>query len=654
MPTAELTIQADLSGLRKQLESIPGITADQARAMSVELNKSFKSAERAAKQAAAATTASMREAEEATRRLADSGADVGDRFGKVGGAAAKLAGGLDLLAPGLGEVARGVADMADIGEVASGSLGMSGMAGAIGALTAPLAILGLALTPVIVAFLDEKHNAEAAAAALARYEAATKSASDANHAFNSTMGGVNDELKLLFGIESANEQQARKRIEQVYGQADAANAAAQALIDEAKAQRDAIAGQAKMDALRGAQTDATAQYAALSQTISEQSAIIKQNTDAAALSSEVLKANAQAQDQVEKNAKRRAAAEKAAAEQAKRLAEADRMAKEAAAAHAQDLAPLLDAEKSITAAREKELTESERLAGKLDDLIRLRGELAAKGQLSAEEDARFAAVRVDLEGELTSAIVAEEDKRQAELKALKDKAAEEDKARRDAEAAAIMEAATLRVQAMTQVLDVIAQYTAASMDSDVKAYEDAQAARDNLGKHATEAERKAADERLAITKKAAVKAFYIDKAAKMESAAAATALAVVQALGSAPPPFNYIAAAAVGAAGLVQEGIIASQAPTFHSGGMVGSLAPDEQGAIVRQGEAVLSPAGRRAIGDSTINAANAGMGGSGSIVVVNQYRHRVFDSFVQDNLRTRGPLARALGTGARTGQRRA
>ena len=48
MPTAELTIAADLAGLRKQLESIPGMTAEQARNMTRELNKSFKAAEKAA------------------------------------------------------------------------------------------------------------------------------------------------------------------------------------------------------------------------------------------------------------------------------------------------------------------------------------------------------------------------------------------------------------------------------------------------------------------------------------------------------------------------------------------------------------------------------------------------------------------------------
>ena len=87
--------------------------------------------------------------------------------------------------------------------------------------------------------------------------------------------------------------------------------------------------------------------------------------------------------------------------------------------------------------------------------------------------------------------------------------------------------------------------------------------------------------------------------------------------------------------------------------GMIGTIAPDEQQAVVRRGEAVLNPAGRRAMGDDAIRAANAGVGGSQTIVVQQVYRHRVFDSFVRDNLRTRGPLAQALGSRSRAGQRR-
>ena len=502
-------------------------------------------------------------------------------------------------------------------------------------------------------FMDEQHNAEAAAAALDRYEKATKAAAEANAAFNGAIGDVNDQLKLIFGLETQNEQAARKSTDALQAKADAANASAQALIDEAEAQRAAIKGQATMDALRGAETDATRQYAKLSDTIKTQSAIIAENNQAVALSAEVLREKAKADDQADANAKRRAASEKAAAEATRRAAEAERAAQEALAAHLAMLDPLVAAEKQLESERQKELTQSEALAEKLDELRDLKLKLAAAGQLSAEEAARFATVEKTMAEDLTQALIDEEAKRQEGLDAIRQKAAE--KAAADAEKQKAEEAAAnaARLEAIMQVTDVIAQYTSAAMDADVAAYEQAQADKEALGKHATEAERKMAEERLAATRRAAIKAFLIDKAAKMASAAAATALAVVQALSAGVPPYNYIAAGAVGAAGLIQQGVIASQQPTFHAGGMIGTIAPDEQQAVVRRGEAVLNPAGRRAMGDDAIRAANAGVGGSQTIVVQQVYRHRVFDSFVRDNLRTRGPLAQALGSRSRAGQRR-
>jgi hypothetical protein len=653
MPTAELTIAADLSGLRKQLESIPGMTAEQAAAMTSELNKSFKAAERAAKKAGDATRQSMQQVEDATRGAADATKSLEDRFGKVGSAASKLSGGLDLIAPGLGDVGRGLADLADVGEVASGSMGLSGLAGSAAALAGPLAILGLALTPIIVAFMDEKHRAEEAAAALGRYEEATKAASAANAEFDSAIGDVNDQFKLLFGLETQNEQASRKSEAALRAKAEAANASARALIAESEAQRAAIKGAATMDAIRGAETESTKQYAKLSDTIKQQTAIIKQNDEAVELSAEVLREKAKADDQAEANAKRRAAREKAAAEGARRAAEAERLAAEALAEHQAMLAPLLAAEKQIESQRLAELEQSGKLAVQLDDLRAQKLALAAAGKLSAEEAARFTTAEKALAEELTTALLEEETKRQAGIDAIRKKAKDKEDADAMERAAKEAEANEAKLQAIAQVADVVAQYTDYAMQQDVAAYEQAQADREALGKNATKAEKDAADKRLEVTRNAARKAFLIDKAAKMASAAAATALAVVQALSAGVPPFNYIAAGAVGAAGLIQQGVIASQQPSFHSGGLIGNMAPDEQQATVRRGEAVLSPVGRRAMGDDTIRAANAGMGGGQVIMVQQVYRHRVFDSFVADNLRTRGPLSRALGSGARAGQRR-
>ena len=107
---------------------------------------------------------------------------------------------------------------------------------------------------------------------------------------------------------------------------------------------------------------------------------------------------------------------------------------------------------------------------------------------------------------------------------------------------------------------------------------------------------------------------------------------------------------AIYALGAVQAAaVLATPAPKFHSGGMI---APDERMITAQTGEAVLSRSGVAAAGGASgVNDLNRG-GGGGAIVVVNQYRHRVFDSFIMDNLRRTGsPLAAAIGaTGNKAG----
>lgn len=75
---------------------------------------------------------------------------MGDVAGTVGSSAGKLAGGLDLLVPGLGEVARGIADVADIGEVAAGALG--GLEGGLSLVAVAAGALALVLGTLAAAY----------------------------------------------------------------------------------------------------------------------------------------------------------------------------------------------------------------------------------------------------------------------------------------------------------------------------------------------------------------------------------------------------------------------------------------------------------------------------------------------------------------------
>ena len=104
MATAEMTITANLEGLRRQLEQIKDITADQATAMASQLNRSIQAAEKASKKAAAASKAAADQARATAQAAAEANARVADQVGAVGAASAKLRGSLSLLPGPLGEV----------------------------------------------------------------------------------------------------------------------------------------------------------------------------------------------------------------------------------------------------------------------------------------------------------------------------------------------------------------------------------------------------------------------------------------------------------------------------------------------------------------------------------------------------------------------
>jgi hypothetical protein len=645
----DLKVSADIGDLRRQLESIPGITAEQARLMVAELDRGYKRAEKAAASAAKATRASMKQAEEATRKASEASKELGDRFGSVGSGAGKLAGALDMLAPGLGSVGQGIADLADVGEVAAGSIGSLA-----GPALAGLAAAALVATPVIM-HLNAEMAAEAQyAQTMGTAHAYVRKELELQRVATLDLAVATGQMTVAARDESDIRRQSALRLGDYLDTLTKTSAETLAFENQVTAVANTLGTLAA--AATGPIGAVLLLGEALGADIPTVSELTKKLTDYIGLTGNYVKAQETA-----------AKATKVTTEETKRTRDADIAAMHAKTSHAGaattltkalkeekvQMDALQAAQRTIEQARTSELTESQKLREELANLLAERTALADAGKLTPEAAAASAAAEVKLRTMVADATI-EEDLRAIETTEAYEKAQNDARnARREEQLAKEKAANEAKIQAMAQVADVIAQYTQYSLDQEVTAYERAQEDRAALGKKATEAEKEMADKRVELTRNAARKAFLVDKLAKMASAAAATALAVVQALSSAPPPFNYIAASAVGAAGLVQQGVIMAQQPTFHSGGFIGTTAPDEQQATVRRGEAVLNPAGRRAMGDDTIRAANAGMGSGQTIMVQQVYRHRVFDSFVSDNLRTRGPLSRALGAGGRAGQRR-
>lgn len=661
MATVELTVDANLQGLRQQLESIPGLTAEQARLMTAELNKSIRASERAAKAAADASKRAMASASESAREAAADVGKVGDRFGTVGSSAGKLAGALSMLGPALGDSARNVADLADVGEV--GALAFEGFGAVLLPLTATLALFAAGLAPIGELIYEEKKRAEETAVALKKYEAATAAADEANTKFATSLAGVNDYVRIATGLETLAAQTARKRGEALRAEADATTAATQeqitradALLAARKAEQTAISNHL----LLGKATDEErARLAVLGPEIEAITAaqaqrrgrIIEVNA-ATEDSIEFMRLEAEAIDQVARNDKKRASS-----------VEAKKRAEERDAAAIKAITDEIDAYLKIDADWQRSLEQGrvaaeaqaqaitdktvkaiETYSAKLSDLVPSKPLSDVEQLQLLIADLDLAMQRAPTE-ELGMRFKAMSDEAVAALQKMTEK---KEEAFTIEQAAAFFDMIKSKTSQMFSDLDEVSSYYMELSNDRVK---DAVAARKSLGKDATEDEKKQAKQRVEDAKDAARKAFEINKALQIAQIVVNTAAAATQAATAAPPPFNIPLVAAAIAAGAVQYAKVQSTQPKFHAGGLIGQ--PDEQTAIVRRGEAVLNPMGRSLLGDDTIRAANAGMGnGSGGHAVQVVYKHKSFDYFVRDHLRTNATLPRALNAGRRLGQR--
>jgi hypothetical protein len=138
-------------------------------------------------------------------------------------------------------------------------------------------------------------------------------------------------------------------------------------------------------------------------------------------------------------------------------------------------------------------------------------------------------------------------------------------------------------------------------------------------------------------KEAAMVAFRINQAGALASIAVNTREAASKAIALFGPPPNPLGIAGIVAAtaiGLTQAAAVAAQPPpSFHTGGVIASqpLAPDETMIRARKGEEIRT---------------RQEQGGGAGVTVQMVYQHRVFDTFVADNLKQTGsPLRREIGS---------
>jgi len=123
--------------------------------------------------------------------------------------------------------------------------------------------------------------------------------------------------------------------------------------------------------------------------------------------------------------------------------------------------------------------------------------------------------------------------------------------------------------------------------------------------------------------------FEMNKIASLGEVAFNTAKAITAAQ-IYPPPLNGIMIASAIAAGAAQTAVVMSQqAPKFHMGGMT----PDESIAVVKSGEAVLDRATvNRLGGEPGVNRLQNGGSSAPQVIVTNPYKH--FDRYMTDRQR--------------------
>ena len=102
-------------------------------------------------------------------------------------------------------------------------------------------------------------------------------------------------------------------------------------------------------------------------------------------------------------------------------------------------------------------------------------------------------------------------------------------------------------------------------------------------------------------------------------------MSTAQAVAAAPAqygPFAPAAIPAIVAGGAVQAGVVLSQKPPLHMGGIVQPLAPDEQSRTLLTGESVLDRATTRRLGQDGINKLQNGNINGPDVIVMSPFKH--------------------------------
>ena len=152
-------------------------------------------------------------------------------------------------------------------------------------------------------------------------------------------------------------------------------------------------------------------------------------------------------------------------------------------------------------------------------------------------------------------------------------------------------------------------------------------------------------------KKALMVLFRLQQAANVTSIVMDTAAAIMRALAELGPIAGGIAGFSIGVTGAMQAATVLSAPPPFHTGGIIPPSLDGSVNVRALPGESVLSREATARLGEKGVNDLNSGMRGSTPIVVEMVYKHKIFDTFVSDNINKGGPLDSAIMGNRRVGR---
>lgn len=683
--SVEITLKANIKQLQANLEKIPGMTKKEASAMVRALSSEFNKANKAAQKAAAASKAaakatekayqkskesikesfeetaaaaeeaaqeikvSFEEAEESTSQLAQGAEILGTSMG-----AASLA--IDKIAPQLDEGAKKALDFAD-GLATAAEQAIKG--GPItGALTLTVVTLAAAINAASSA--SRKH-----AAAMKEYNKIVDAAQQKTKELEQSFKSIAEQTKSI--DESFGEM--TKRV----NQSTLELAVARGEITEAEAESLRIEQEsAKI------QEDAAKQLEKQNELTKEFRRLKKEEADAAI--DQALALSAQTKDMI-KGSSERAAAEKRVNElfkkgndlyrdlsssQRKRTEELDgfnKLQQSSLAAAKQAAKQYEEQQKALLRLKQQEEARA-RAAERLAQIqqvyeVILSEQEQVEDRLEQRQIARLeGAERINAEARREMELIHEKERA---IIAESEKAIEIAKTRKESAKVAELEADAIRTIARLDTERREIQKDRVMQLAELKKQQDEEerARRAEIDREEQERFERRVSEQKALAEltigsltsiasdglKLATESGEKNKdlinvlfRANQAASIANIAMKTAEAIAAAPAQFGPLAPAAIAAiaaSAAVQTGVVLSQKPPLHMGGVVQPLAPDEQSRTVLTGEAVLDRATvRRLGGEAGVQRLQEGSGMAPEVIVMNPFKH--LDRYNRSAIRSR------------------